>query len=193
MNSKAVLNMFKSAGNDFLKDEAMTQGAAIAFYTALSLAPLLVVLLTVVGFTGQHSQQVLIQKIQSLVGAQAGSAVEMIVKSASSQKSSGVIGSIIGAVVLIYSATSLFAQLQNALNKIWNVEVKPGQELVYVDGLNKLQEQGIPSYAVEIKGGKYYDCGNVLQYMKTNIEMALRRTDLNGNFESFLKDTVSKL
>jgi hypothetical protein len=46
MNSKAVLNMFKSAGNDFLKDEAMTQGAAIAFYTALSLAPLLVVLLT---------------------------------------------------------------------------------------------------------------------------------------------------
>jgi len=69
----------------------------------------------------------------------------------------------------------------------------PGQELVYIDGVNKLREQGREAYAVEIKGGKYYDCGNVLQYLKTNVELALIREDINGSFKSFIKETAQKL
>lgn len=65
-----------------------------------------------------------------------------------------------------------------------------GAELVYVDGINVLREQGIDSYAVEIKGGKYYDCGNVTQYLKTNIEMALMRPGIGDDLRGYLSDLV---
>jgi len=68
-----------------------------------------------------------------------------------------------------------------------------GQELVWVDGVNALRSQGQDAYAVEIKGGRYYDCGNITEYLKTNVEMALRRPDINGDFKQFIKDTASKL
>jgi len=74
-----------------------------------------------------------------------------------------------------------------------SIEVPEGKELVYVDGVNKMREEGTPAYAVEIKGGKYYDCGNVTQYLKTNIEMALKRDDINGEFADFIKETASRL
>lgn len=74
-----------------------------------------------------------------------------------------------------------------------SIKVPEGKELVYVDGVNKMREEGTPAYAVEIKGGKYYDCGNVTQYLKTNIEMALKRDDINGGFADFIKETASKL
>ena len=70
--------------------------------------------------------------------------------------------------------------------------IEPGRELVYIDGVNKLRQEGKDAYAVEIKGGKYYDCGNVTQYLKTNIEMALRRPDINGNILQFIKDIAAK-
>lgn len=74
-----------------------------------------------------------------------------------------------------------------------SITPKPGEELVYVDGVNKLREQGIDAYAVEIKGGKYYDCGNVTQYLKTNIEMALLRDDIGADFAKFVKETARRL
>ena len=68
--------------------------------------------------------------------------------------------------------------------------VKPGigGEIWLVDGINKLREQGIPVYAVEIENGKYYDTGSKLEYMKTVVELALKHPDINGEFKQFLKD-----
>jgi UTP--glucose-1-phosphate uridylyltransferase len=68
-----------------------------------------------------------------------------------------------------------------------NVKVEPGKELVYVDGINVLREQGKPSYAVEIKGGKYYDTGNKLEYLKANIEFGLKREDMKEGLKEFLE------
>ena len=48
-----------------------------------------------------------------------------------------------------------------------------GKELVYIDAINILREQGQQVHAVPIKGGRYYDCGNVLEYLKTVIELGL--------------------
>lgn len=73
------------------------------------------------------------------------------------------------------------------------VEVEAGQELVYIDGVNVLREDGKDAYAVEIKGGKYYDCGNIIEYLKTNVEMGLRRKDINGAFAEFIKETAKTL
>jgi len=70
---------------------------------------------------------------------------------------------------------------------------KPGDELVYVDGVNVLRNEGMDAYAMEIKGGRYYDCGNITEYLKTNVEMALKREDINGEFEDFIIKTAQSL
>lgn len=70
---------------------------------------------------------------------------------------------------------------------------EPGKELVYVDGVNSLMQKGKDVYAMEIKGGHYYDCGNITEYLKTNVEMALKRNDINQEFSKFIKETAQKL
>ncbi len=75
----------------------------------------------------------------------------------------------------------IFAALRN---------LAPGQggEVWLVDAINKLKEQGVPLYAVEIKDAKYYDTGNKLEYMKTVVEWGLKHPDINGEFKKFLKE-----
>ncbi len=62
-----------------------------------------------------------------------------------------------------------------------------GGEIWLVDAINKLRDEGVPLYTVEIQGGKYYDTGNKLEYMKTVVELALKHKDVNGEFREFLK------
>jgi UTP--glucose-1-phosphate uridylyltransferase len=76
---------------------------------------------------------------------------------------------------------SIFAALEN-------FPVKEGKELVWLDGVNVLKEQGVPAYAVEIRDGKYYDCGDIMEYMKTNVELALKRDEYKEEFGEFIKD-----
>ncbi len=64
--------------------------------------------------------------------------------------------------------------------------LKPNEELVYVDGVNDIKDQ-IPAYAIEIKGGRYYDCGDKLEYLKTNIDYGLKDPELKGEFKKYLK------
>ncbi len=67
------------------------------------------------------------------------------------------------------------------------VEPKQGEELVYVDGLRTMIEAGHEVYAVEIKGGRYYDCGNKLEYLKANIEIALSHPGYEKELKEYLK------
>lgn len=66
-------------------------------------------------------------------------------------------------------------------------QLKPGQEFYYNDALKLMLEDGKHVLAVEIKDGKYYDTGNKLEYMKTQVEFALRDPSMNGEFRQFLK------
>ena len=61
-----------------------------------------------------------------------------------------------------------------------------GNEVWLVDGINKLRKKG-HIYCREVDGGKYYDCGNVFEYIKTNVEVALKREDIGEEFRKFLK------
>lgn len=69
-------------------------------------------------------------------------------------------------------------------------QVEPGKggEVWLVDGINLLQKQGVPIYAVEIKDGRYYDTGNKLEYMKTVVELGLQHDDIKAEFTKFLKE-----
>lgn len=72
-------------------------------------------------------------------------------------------------------------------------ELKPGQELYYNDMMKLMLKDGKKIMAKEIENGRYYDCGNVLEYLKTNVEMALKRDDMNGDFKDFIIDTAKTL
>ncbi len=67
------------------------------------------------------------------------------------------------------------------------VKVKPKQELVYVDGLKKLIARGKKVYAIKIKNFHYHDCGNIIEYLKTTIALALERKDIRQELLNFLK------
>jgi len=66
--------------------------------------------------------------------------------------------------------------------------INEGDELYYNDALKLMLSDGKRVIASEIKGGKYYDTGNKLEYMKTVVELGLEHEDINGEFRKFLKD-----
>ncbi len=71
-------------------------------------------------------------------------------------------------------------------------EVGKGNELWLVDGINKLKKNH-KLYACEIEGGKYYDTGNKLEYLKANVDFGLSRPDINGEFAKFIRETAETL
>lgn len=77
----------------------------------------------------------------------------------------------------------IFEYLDEALNNL-----REGDELYYNDALKLMISDRKRVLACEIKGGKYYDTGNKLEYMKTVVEFALEHPDINGHFRKFLKD-----
>lgn len=77
---------------------------------------------------------------------------------------------------------AIFGFLDKALENL-----KEGEELWYNDALKLMLAGGHRVLAVEIKGGKYYDTGNKLEYMKTVVEFAIRHPDINGAFREYLK------
>ena len=112
----------KNLLDKFNQHDVLTLSAALAFYTALSLAPLLLITLSVVGLLGENSQTQLLHQIRNVLGAQASSAIATIIDSAHNRPKAGGFAGVVGVLILIFSASSVFAQLQFSLNKIWEIE-----------------------------------------------------------------------
>jgi membrane protein len=126
---REILHLLRESMREFMDDDALTLGAALAFYTALSLAPLVVLMMWTVGSLGPSTQQQLIEQVVALVGPQAGEAVRSVAENSAARPSVGSMAGIISIVVLIFSATGVFAQLQHAMNLVWDLEAKPGSSL----------------------------------------------------------------
>jgi membrane protein len=107
--------------NEFNEDQAPRLGAALAYYTVLSLAPLLILLLAIAGLVlgKEAAQGQLFGQINSMVGAEGAKAIEAMVASAS-KPSSGVIASVIGFLTLIFGASSVAGELKASLNTVWD-------------------------------------------------------------------------
>ncbi len=126
MSLRNGFKILKSAAVGFSNDDAMTLAGALAFYAALSMAPLLMILLAVTSLLGPNVQKQVVQQVQNVSGEQAGSVIGQIVQRGSQQPSAGLITAIVGFVVLLFSASGAFVQMQHSLNRIWNVEPKSG-------------------------------------------------------------------
>jgi membrane protein len=122
-------NILRRAVSEFFDDDAMNLAAGLAFYTALSLAPLLLLVIRVTSLLDPNAQEHLIAQINGLVGEEAGAAVAAILAAAEQSPQTGRLAALLGLATLVFSATGVFAQLQAALNRIWDVEPKPGGAL----------------------------------------------------------------
>lgn len=120
---KEFWTILKQTFTEWNQDEVPRYAAALAFYTALSVAPLLVVIVAIVGAVyGQAAAQgQIVGQIQSVVGEEGASVVQDMIANAY-QAGDNWISTIISIVVLLFGATGLFGQLQKTLNDIWNVE-----------------------------------------------------------------------
>jgi membrane protein len=119
----AVRKSISGVGNDAL----LTRAAAIAFYSALSFAPLIVLLLWLLAALRPEWQQQLIDGLAGILGAKAAGAIDLVVQNAKSTPKLGNLAGIIGVLITLFSASVVFAQLQRALNVIWDVRAKPGK------------------------------------------------------------------
>jgi len=108
--------------DNFNKHEVLTLAAALAFYTALSLAPLLLITISALGLLGTESQIKLTEQIQALLGSQAAEAVQLVVDSAKDRADLSKLGGVLGILFLLFSASGVFSQLQYSLNSIWEVK-----------------------------------------------------------------------
>ncbi|MEO7430565.1 MAG: YihY/virulence factor BrkB family protein [Dokdonella sp.] len=121
-----------TAINGFIDHDDLTLAASIAYYTALSLAPLLVLGLWLAASVSPNAQAELIAQIGLLAGNDAQAAVQLIIENASSKPSAGSFAGLIGIGVLVFSATAVFSQLQGALNVILEVDAPPRTETTYL-------------------------------------------------------------
>lgn len=104
---------------------ASAMGAAVAFYTIFAIAPLFILVLALAGLLFGHeaAQRELFGQIEGLVGKNGAEAVQSIL-AAANQPRSGLVATIIGFTTLFVGAGSVFIQLQQSLNAIWNVRLK---------------------------------------------------------------------
>jgi membrane protein len=127
MRARNGISLLKEAASDFSKDDAMTQAAALAFYTALSLAPLLLILVWLAGLLGPTTEQRLVDELVSLIGPEGGEAIKLVIEGAQEKPHLRGIAGLAGFGTLLFSASGVFGQLQHAMNTIWNIEAKPHQ------------------------------------------------------------------
>lgn len=122
---RSLWGLVKKSVTAWQDDYASSMGAALAYYTVFSVAPLLVIVIAVAGFFfGEAAVQgELVGQLRDLLGEQGANAVQTLVKSASSQRK-GMLAGAVGVVVLVIGATTIFAELQSALDRIWRVPMQ---------------------------------------------------------------------
>ncbi len=114
------VSLCETAVYSWLDDRAPTMGAAIAYYTVFSLAPMLVMVIAIAGlaFGQKAAEGALFDGLADLVGPESAGAVQAMLRSASSTRT-GILATLVGFGTLIIGATAVFNELQSALNVIW--------------------------------------------------------------------------
>jgi membrane protein len=122
MNKKNIFSVLKCTVLEWLEHRGSSMGAALAFYTLFSMAPILVLVLAVAGwFYGpQAAQGELFAQLRGLVGAQGAEAIQAVLAGARN-KEEGRLATMVAGALLLFGATTVFAELKASLDAIWQV------------------------------------------------------------------------
>jgi membrane protein len=125
MNSKQALRLVKESAAGWVADRAPSMGAALSYYTVFSIAPLLLIVIAVAGlvFGTEAARGAIVEQLQGLLGERAAQTIQDVLRSVSEPKE-GVIATVIGVVVLLMGATTVFAELQDDLDRVWKAPAR---------------------------------------------------------------------
>lgn len=131
MNASESFAVLKQAAVEWVDDNAPTLGAALAYYTVFSLAPLLIISIGLSGLIlgREAAQGQIFEQLRMLVGEEGGAAVQEMVKNAAGEKDTSLWATLVGGSTLLFGASTVFGQLQTSLNAVWGVTSKPGRGL----------------------------------------------------------------
>ena len=126
-------SLLRQTVTEWAEDKVPQLGAALAFYTALSIAPLLVISLGIAAlvFDEEAARGQIVQQMQSMVGRQGAEAIQQMIESAN-KPAEGTVATVLSVVILLFGASGVFGELQQSLNTIWEVKPKPGRGIVGV-------------------------------------------------------------
>ena len=126
--AKLAVNLFKRTTQEWLDDDAPQFGAALAYYSVFSLAPMVLLILTLLGFFFRENPagvwNKLVEQMSYFLDRSAVTVVQDIAKNIAASKKTALSGTI-GIALALFGATGVFGQLQNSLNIIWGVKAKP--------------------------------------------------------------------
>jgi membrane protein len=129
MKLKSLWQFVKDVVVQWMEDQPFPLAAALSYYTLFSLAPLLIIVISIAGFVfGQEAaQNRIVETIQGLIGYDSAKAIQDMIQNASNQPNTGMISTAVGVIALLFGAGGVVGQLQTSLNTIWGVTPKSGQ------------------------------------------------------------------
>jgi membrane protein len=122
---KKYLGLLRQTFTEFGQDKAPRLGAALAYYTIFSMAPLILIAIAIAGivFGEEAARGGITRELGKVMGSNTAKAVEELVQHAAKPKA-GSVATIVGIITLLFGASGVFGQLKDAMNTIWNVEPK---------------------------------------------------------------------
>ena len=122
-----AVDLAKQTFKEYSADKAPRLGAALSYYTVFSLAPVLVLVISIAGlvFGNDAAQGRIVGQLQGLIGREAAQVVQTMLAKAS-DRGSGIISTVVGFVMLLVGATGVLIELQSAINTVWKVAPRPG-------------------------------------------------------------------
>ena len=128
MNFKTIWSILKETYKEWSDDGASHLAAALSYYTALSIAPLLVIVILAVGLilgNQQNARTEILNQIQNVMGTQGAEFIKAAIDNAK-RPSTATLAGLLSLATLLWGSTNLFNELQTSLNTIWDVKLKPG-------------------------------------------------------------------
>jgi membrane protein len=127
---KSIRSLLTQSFSDWNDDNAQRLGAALAFYTILSISPLVLFVIAIVSlvFNRFSAQNLLLAQVHSLIGESGKDAVEGLLASGQ-RHANGIFSSVLGFIILLFGASGVFTELRSSLNAIWKVKPAAGSGL----------------------------------------------------------------
>jgi membrane protein len=130
METASFVAMARRSVADWVDDYAPSMGAALAYYTLFSLAPLLLIAVSIAGlvFGPDAARGEIFAELRDVIGDDGAAAAETLLQSLN-KPAQGLVGTVVGLATLVVGAASVFGELQNALDRIWRAPARPGAGL----------------------------------------------------------------
>lgn len=121
---RSLFGLVKQTFQEYSDDRVPQLAAAIAYYTIFSLAPLLVIVVSIAGyvFDQEQARQAILGEMRVLVGREGAAFIRQLMQAAGQDRAAGTVASLVGVGAMLFGATGAFVALHDALNRIWGAE-----------------------------------------------------------------------